>query len=606
MKTYSAFRVKLSLKSLFIILGLLSVFLLVAKTTVRGQAQIVNGKIVLSVIRFDTKELKVTVSLDININFKEEQGDWLLMQLVHVDQNGLQDASYINLTMNTVDPKNYQGTGELVFELTPVNTYPFDEYNMTVILYDGDSFNRTKIEKPALEVDLNDQMQSVWTVANRAADFTTVKNLLPDNREVVYFSLVIQRQVHVLAWILLPIFLSLSILYLSTLLDTNRRDWLSNRITIYVSLFVFVFTFQNVILSDAPLRIGVSPGELLIYLVAINTVVLFLASILKSYSASEEPLLILNEKDHFWESYLTIEMLGLFVVVVVDLAVFSASFARERMPAPLIAIPVILVLLPILIGTAITNLRAKRFKNIDYLLNYVTIAISEGLVTNIKRGIRYLINKIEEAIPSYDEEMSEPDSILTFLSDILIANVNTTYVRDTILRGYANIFEVGVKKSSVITYTVSAQLRMLSEQITRRENSLASRKLLFTAHELFDRSLEKKYSRSIIEDASITYHVISKDILKEKLSTIISLNTILMGTPLLRTIERAELEHMSLRLLDLLEEYVAECIKIDDPTLIRAVKYHARQNLDMIRPRLARREALLRRINELERRAGLP
>jgi len=195
--------------------------------------------------------------------------------------------------------------------------------------------------------------------------------------------------------------------------------------------------------------------------------------------------------------------------------------------------------------------------------------------------------------------MTELDSVFSFLSDLLIANVNTTYIRDTILKGYKDMFVVGAEKTSVITHTITAQFRMLSEQLTRRENALASRRLLVSAHDLFETSLKKGYPTSIIEDASITYRVISRDIMKGKVFSLFSFNTLLIGPLLLQTIEKEELEYMLLGLLDLLEEYVTECIKSGDTALVRAVHSYAQQHLDMIKPKIVGREALLKRASEL-------
>lgn len=198
--------------------------------------------------------------------------------------------------------------------------------------------------------------------------------------------------------------------------------------------------------------------------------------------------------------------------------------------------------------------------------------------------------------------MTKLDSVFSFLSDLLIANVNTTYIRDTILKCYKEIFVMGAEKTSAITYTITAQFRMLSEQLIRRENALASRSLLVSAHDLFQTSLKKEYQASIIEDASITYRVISRDIMKGKVFSLFSFNTLLIGPLLSQTIKKEELEHMFLGLLDLLEEYVTECVKSDDTALIRAVNRYAQQHLDMVRPKLKGREALLKRTTELAKK----
>jgi len=268
----------------FLILGTL-VLSLVSINLVNGQAQRTLGKIALTATRFDTRELKLTVLLDMRIYFKESQDfDWLLMHLVHIDKDIFREVSYINLTRDRFDDKKYEGTGELVFELPPSNMYPFDEYNITIILYNHESFNRTQIYNPYITFDLENQLQSYWIEKEKLLDITSNTTLLPDGRDFVYFSIVISRQTRIVLGLLSPIFLSLVILYLAAFLDMNRRDWLSNRIKVYVSLFVFMFTYQSVIQSNAPLRMSISPAEVLIYLVALNTVILFFISVLKSYS----------------------------------------------------------------------------------------------------------------------------------------------------------------------------------------------------------------------------------------------------------------------------------------------------------------------------------
>jgi len=590
----------LFLTSLVVILSALS-FSLLSMSSVRGQAEAIHGKVVLTVTKIDTKELKVTVFLDMDIYFKEKQSfNWFLMYLVHVDQDNLLEASTIILNRSQFDDKEYKGTGELTFELKPSSMYPFDEYDLTIILYDHESFNKTKIHTPFEAFNLEEQLRSSWVEKDKFLNITDGKKILGDNRDLIYFSMSIARRPHIIVGLLSPIYLSLIILYLTIFLGTNRRDWLSNRITVYVSLFVFMFTYQSIIQLNAPLRMDISPAELLIYLVAINTVVLFLLSILKSYSLGRGSILFSDVKGQFWRNFLTLDIIGLLIVSIITMAIFYLSLGMRILQVPILSIVFVLVsVTPILAGFIETKLRAKQFEDITFLFNYVTIAVSEGLVNNTIQGIKYLINIIERQISSYEEKMAEFDSVFSFLNDLLIANVNTTYIRDTILKGYKDIFIMGAKKESAITYTVTAQLRMLSEQITRRENTLASRRLLVSAHDLFSTSITENYPISIIRETSVTYQIISRDIIKEKIFPLFSFNTLLIGPLLSKTVEREELEDIFLELLDLLEEYVMECAKSGDNALIQAVNSYTQGQLDMIRSKITKRKTLLKRVAEL-------
>ncbi|MHA1330934.1 MAG: hypothetical protein ACTSR2_07645, partial [Candidatus Hodarchaeales archaeon] len=131
----------------------------------------------------------------------------------------------------------------------------------------------------------------------------------------------------------------------------------------------------------------------------------------------------------------------------------------------------------------------------------------------------------------------------------------------------------------------------------------ASRKLLSATHKLFNTSLKKEFQYTVIEDASITYYVISRNVLRAKLSTIISLNTLQIGTSLCQTIKNEKWDNLSHRLLDLLEEYVTESIKLEDPALVRAVNYYTKHYLGMIKPReLEGRERLQKRISEIAKK----
>jgi len=593
----------LLLTSLILILGALSFSLLPMKS-VRGQAEAMHGKVVLRVTKIDTKELKATVFLDMGIYFKEvPYSDWFLMYLVHTDQDILLEVSQITLNRSQFDDREYQGAGELIFELKPSSMYPFDEYDLTIILYDHESFNETKIASPFITFNLEDELRSSWIEKDKFLNMTDGKKFLGDSRGLVYFSMIISRPPHIIVGLLSPIYLSLIILYLTTFLGTNRRDWLSNRITVYVSLFVFMFTYQSVIQSNAPLRMGISPAELLIYLVATNTVVLFLMSILTSYPWGKGSILFSNVKSQFWSNFLTLDIIGLLIIFIVNTTIFYVTLGNWILQAPILSILVVLVSVTPLIASLIeTKLRARQFEDIDFLFNYVTIAISEGLVDNTIQGIKYLTNIAGRRIPSYEKEMTELDRVFAFLSDLLIANVNTTYIRDTVLKSYKEIFVTGAERKSVVTYTITAQLRMLSEQITRRENALASRRILLSAHGLFETSLNKKYETPTIEDASITYQVISRDVIRQNIFSLFSYNTLLIGLLLLKTAKREELERMSLELLNLMEEYVVISAEFGDPAIIRATRYYVNMYLEKIMPKLKERETLLRRVNALVRR----
>lgn len=348
---------------LLMILSTLSFFLL-ATTSVKGQDGVKHGKVSLTVTKFDTKELKVTIFLDMDIYFKEVQYfDWFLMYLVNTDQDILLEVSHIILNRSQFDDRKYQGTGELTFELKPSSMYPFDEYDLTVILYDHESFNETKIHSPFITFNLEDQLRSSWVEKDKFLNMTDGRKFLGDSRGLIYFSMIITRRPHIIVGLLSPIYLSLIILYLTTFLGTNRRDWLSNRITVYVSLFVFMFTYQSVIQSNAPLRMGISPAELLIYLVAINTVVLFLMSILKSYSWGKRSVLFPDVKSQFWRNFLTLDIIGLLIVFIVNTAIFYFSLGMRILQAPILGIIIVLVsVTPILAGFIETKLRAKQFE----------------------------------------------------------------------------------------------------------------------------------------------------------------------------------------------------------------------------------------------------
>ena len=567
----------------------------------KGQSQSLLGSITLTVRQFETRELSVSVHIEIHLYFKEDQNfNWFTMHLVHIQNNDLREITNINLTTDMSHQRNYDGTGELVFQLDPSRLYPFDEYNLTLILYNDESFNQTRIEMPYIEANLETSLQSNWIVKNNTSLITSDRNLLPDGREFVCFELIICRQPYVMVWSIAPTLLSLAILYLATFLDPNRRDWLSNRITIYMSLFVFVFTFQAVVLSNIPLRIGVSPAELLIYLVAVDTVILFLFSILRSLFSNETLFVLDLENSSLPHIPVTIELAGLSIVGLVDAFVFMISFSGEGTSTLAAAFGTGLLLFPISIGVIFELVRARRFKNIDYLVDYVTTAVSEGLATNVRRGINHLVKIVEEAIPSYEKEMPDADRILSFLSDILIVNMNSTHIRELILRSYESLFELGAQKSSIITYTITTQFRMLSEQITKKETALAARGLLTHVDNLVLLSLRKGFAPAIVDDSCTAYVVVSKDILREKVTMLVTWNTLLLGSLLLDSTKRMEIENVSLRLLNLLDEYVEGAKGTGDTNLTYWVNYYARQTLGWIKPGLRKREVLLNKANEIE------
>jgi len=567
----------------FLLLSLLSLGLPLFKPA-KGQAQSLLGSIALIVRQFETRELSISVHVEMHLYFKEDQNfNWFMMRLVHIQNDDLREIANINLTTDVSHPRSYDGTGELTFQVDPSRLYPFDEYNLTLILYNDESFNQTRIEMPYIEAKLETSLQSNWIVKDSISIITSDRNLLPDGREFVYFRLTISRQLHVIVWSILPTLLSLVILCLATSLDPNRRDWLSNRITIYMSLFVFVFAFQAVILSSIPLRVGVTPAELLIYLVAADTVILFLFSILRSLFSNE-----------------TADLLGLSIVGLTNLLVFMLSFSGAGTSTIATTFGIGLLFFPISIGVAFELVHARRFKDIDYLVDYVTTAVSEGLVTNARKGINYLVKIVEEAIPSYEKEMSNADRILSFLSDTLIVNMNSTYIRDLILRCYENLFEIGAQKQSVITYTITTQFRMLSEQIVKKETTLAARSLLVYISKLFLLSLKKGFTPAIIDDSCTTYVVVSKDILRERVNTLITWNTLLLGSLLVESTKKLEIENVSLRLFSLLDEYVEGAKVTGDKSLVYWVNYYARQVLGWIKPQLQSHEALLNKAKEIE------
>jgi len=522
------------------------------------------------------------------------------MHLVHVQNNDLREIANINLTTDASHQRNYDGTGELTFQADPSRLYPFDEYNLTLVLYNDESFNQSRIEMPYIEANLETSLQSNWIVKNSTSIITSDTNLLPDGREFVYFRLAIGRQPYVIVWLIAPTLLSFTILYLAAFLDSNRRDWLSNRITIYMSLFVFVFTFQAVVLSSIPLRVGVSPAELLIYLVAVDTVILFLFSILRSLFSNETLLLLDLESISSLHIPVTVELLGLSIVGLTNLLVFMLSFSGAGTSTITAAFGIGLLFFPISIGAIFELVRARRFKDIDCLIDYVTTAVSEGLVTNVRKGIDYLVKIVEEAIPSYEKEMSNTDRILSFLSDTLTVNMNSTHIRELILRSYENLFEIGAQKQSAITYTITTQFRMLSEQIAKKETVLAARGLLAHVDNLVLLSLRKGFAPAIIDDSCTAYVVVSKDILSEKVSTLVTWNTLLLGSLLVESTKKPEIENVSLRLLSLLGEYVEGAKGTGDKNLVYWVNYYARQVLGWIKPQLKGREALLNKAKEIE------
>jgi hypothetical protein len=327
----------------------------------------------------------------------------------------------------------------------------------------------------------------------------------------------------------------------------------------------------------------VTPAELLIYLVAADTVILFLFSILRSLFSNE-----------------TADLLGLSIVGLTNLLVFMLSFSGAGTSTIATTFGIGLLFFPISIGVAFELVHARRFKDIDYLVDYVTTAVSEGLVTNARKGINYLVKIVEEAIPSYEKEMSNADRILSFLSDTLIVNMNSTYIRDLILRCYENLFEIGAQKQSVITYTITTQFRMLSEQIVKKETTLAARSLLVYISKLFLLSLKKGFTPAIIDDSCTTYVVVSKDILRERVNTLITWNTLLLGSLLVESTKKLEIENVSLRLFSLLDEYVEGAKVTGDKSLVYWVNYYARQVLGWIKPQLQSHEALLNKAKEIE------
>lgn len=522
------------------------------------------------------------------------------MKLIHVDQGFLKEITDVNLTREIGSTREYRGTADLTFELKPDALYPFDTYNITVILYDDTSFNRSKVEEPVIEFDLRDQLKPFWNMNDITSKITTDGTLLSDDRELVYFSTIINRQSPASFWLLFPVYLSLTVLCLTVFLGTNRKDWLSNRITVYVSLFVFVFTYESVILSSAPLRTGISPIELLIYLIAVDTVLLLLTSVLTDYFAGRAIFLKQKQGGTYSRVSSISGMATLCLVSFADLLIFFLSFGIELFQTSLLAsVFAPLLLIPVLIGSVTLYLQRKQSRDAEYLFDYVTTAASEGLVSNTKKGINYLAGIMKKKIPNYKDEIKSIDSIMSFLSDLLIANANRTYVRETILAVYKDLFLTGVEKKSDITYTITSHLRLLSEQLVRKENALASRGLLFASHDLLDRIVDKKHNAPVLVDASVTYTVVSSNVLKEKLFSLISLNTELMGTLIYKTSKKEKLESVTLRLLSLLDEYVTQCTDFGDARLTWAVHYYAKLNLDMTRSEVEGRDALLKKIEEI-------
>lgn len=572
-----------------------------------SQAQTSQGSVTLSLTRLDQKALKADVFLEVNLYFKTGQSfNWFLMNLAHVSNNRLEEVTNVNLTRDVfdLDSRHYQGTVELSFELNPSNMYPLDEYNMTLILYDQSYFNHTMIEKPYLAFDLSDQLRLLWNEKNEVPpDITAIKELLPDGQDVVYFSLVIDRQPQILFSLLAPVFLSFLILFLTIFLDTNRRDWLSIRTTVYVSLFIFTFTFQNIILANAPLRVGISPVELILYLMAIDTVVLFLMSVTKS-SFGQSPKGS-NVKSHLKKNFLKLDIIGLFVVSLVSAATFYYSIGMKVFQIPLLsAVFFFLLVTPLLVAALITRLEVKRSTDLIYLSDYVGSAISEHLVTNSIQGINYLINLAKNSIPNYAKDPSKFDTVLAFLDSTLIANVNQTQIRDAVLRGYEDLFITGAEGSSIVPFIVTAHHRTLSMQVVKRENAFASIALLHSLYRLFMTSLEK-FKISMINDANTTYCAVSADIIIERITTLYVSSTMFAGAILYETTEREELDDISLQLLDLLERFLTKSIETDEPELISMVHGHVQQDLNLIREHIERRERLIRRVEELSKKLRL-
>lgn len=571
----------------------------------RAQSQGLQGSIILTVRQFETRDLSVSVYIEIDLYFKEDQNfNWIMMHLVHVQNNDFREITHINMTTDMSHPRNYYGTGELVFRVEPSRLYPFDEYNLTLILYDDESFNQTRINIPYIKENLDTSLQSSWVVKNSTLLIISDRNLFQDGREFVCFKLIIGRQPYVMVWSIVPTLLSLAILYLSTSLDPNRRDWLSNRITVYISLFVFVFAFQAVVFSNLPLRVGVSPAELLIYLVAVDTVILFLFSILRTLLSNETLFPLYLENSSSFHIPVTIELLGLSIVGFTNFFVFMLSFYGAGTSTIVAAFGIGLLFFPISIGCVFELIRARRFKDIDYLVDYVTTAVSEGLVTNARKGINYLVEIVEEAIPSYEKEMSDTDKILSFLSDILIANVNFTSIRELILRSYERLFELGAQKSSAITYTITTQFRMLSEQITKKETVLAARDLLLHVSKLVLLSLKKGFTTGIVDDSCNTYIMVSKHVLTEKITALFTMNMLIMGSLLFESAKKKENENVSLRLLYLLDTYVEGIKEAGDKTLTYWVNYYAQQALKQIEPELKEHEALLSIADKIKKKIG--
>jgi hypothetical protein len=94
--------------------------------------------------------------------------------------------------------------------------------------------------------------------------------------------------------------------------------------------------------------------------------------------------------------------------------------------------------------------------------------------------------------------------------------------------------------------------------------------------------------------------VVSKDILRERVNTLITWNTLLLGSLLVESTKKPEIENVFLRLLSLLDEYVEGAKGTGDKSLVYWVNYYARQILEWIKPQLKGREALLNKAKEIE------
>lgn len=524
-----------------------------------------------------TKELKITILLDIDVSLDNETQKIVPLEFWHLKKIGNQDVLDFGTDIDLKRPiarlPEYEGHCNLTCSLNPSNIYPFDEYSLNLTLYPfEENFNITKIFSQTPNFELDSKLNSLWALSVKRLWVEARPDIIGDNRSMLLLTLVIGRQSYTSVTLVLPIYLALVLLYLTTFISTNDRNWLSNRISVYISMFVFGFVYEGFITSNAPQTIGITIAEMSIYFVALDTILLFFILILKHYQS--------RPRKGF-----SVILSDLGIVAIVNFFFAQFVFANFIYTIVIVGTPCVILILRRI-------LEFRRLDDIDYLFDYTSTAILEGLYNNTLEGINQLINVVKNRIKPNKRQKESPEKIkgiIEFLSDIFIDNVSKAHIRKGVLEGYEEIFFKGIESSSDVTYLVTTQTRLISLQITNRSNILALRELLHFCYRLLcglldegnnqdknltvkEREARKNAMKKIIDDAGMTFRSVSKDIIREGILPLFTLNINYIGGLLIKITEKLESKEDQLNdLLDLLKLFSNKSEKSNDPDFITTI-----------------------------------